>query len=77
MSREQDVLRIGVLWRGNRRAEEPLPRADRDLGPLYDAFAGLPVVLEPVPYSDDAADEVREQVLALDGVLVWVNPIQD
>src|SRR5579859_5454460 len=77
MSRERDVPRVGVLWRADRRAGAPLPRADRGLGPLYDAFADLPVVLEPVPYSDDAVDEVREQLLRLDGVLVWVNPIQD
>jgi hypothetical protein len=77
MSQEQDATRIGVLWRGDRDAETPLPRADRGLDPLYDAFARLPVVLEPVPYSDDAVGEVREQLLALDGVLVWVNPIQD
>jgi hypothetical protein len=77
MGQGRETARIGVLWRGDRRAEAPLPRADRGLGPLYDAFARLPVVLEPVPYSDDAVDEVREQLLALDGVLVWVNPIQD
>ncbi len=77
MSREEEALRIGVLWRGDRRAAAPLPRADRGLGPLYDAFGRLPVVLEPVPYSDDAIDEVRQQLLPLDGVLVWVNPIQD
>lgn len=77
MSRERDVPRIGVLWRGDRRAGAPLPRADRGLGPLYTAFADLPVVIEPVPYSDDAIDEVREQLLRLDGVMVWVNPIQD
>jgi hypothetical protein len=58
---ERDALRIGVLWRGDRLAEAPLPRADRGLGPLYDAFARLPVVLEPVPYSDDAVDEAGRQ----------------
>ena len=31
----------------------------------------------PVPFADDATDEVREQLLTCDGVLVWVNPIQD
>jgi hypothetical protein len=77
VSREQDVPRIGVLWRGERRTEAPLPRADRGLGPLYAAFAALPVIIESVPYGDDAVDEVREQLLRLDGILVWVNPIQD
>jgi hypothetical protein len=76
-NRGHEVPRIGVLWRGDRQAEAPLPRADRGLGPLYEAFAGLPVVIEAVPYSDDAVDDVREQLLKLDGVLVWVNPIQD
>ena len=69
--------RMGALWRGDRRAEAPAPRADRGLGALYAAFGRLPVVVEQVPYSDDLVDEVREQLLTLDGVLVWVNPIQD
>lgn len=69
--------RIGVLWRGDRRAEAPAPRADRGLGALYAAFGPLPVAVEQVPYSDDVVEEVRQQLLTLDGVLVWVNPIQD
>ncbi len=69
--------RVGVLWRGDRRAQAPAPRADRGLGALYDAFDRLPVAVEQVPYSDDLVDEVREQLGTLDGVLVWVNPIQD
>ena len=28
-----------------------------------------------LPYAEDFADEVREQLLAVDGVLVWVDPI--
>ncbi len=35
------------------------------------------MTIERVVYSDDAVDEVRAQLLWLDGVLVWVNPIQD
>lgn len=75
--RHERLPRIGVLWRGDRRAEAPAPHANRGLGALYAAFDRLPVVVEQVPFSDDAVGEVREQLLALDGVLVWVNPIQD
>ena len=32
---------------------------------------------EPVFYQDDALESVRDQLLGLDGVMVWVNPIQD
>jgi len=68
---------IGVSWCGDRRAGETSPRADRGLGALYEAFDRLSVVLEQVPYSDELVEEVREQLGTLDGVLVWVNPIQD
>jgi hypothetical protein len=47
------------------------------LGPLFEVLAQLNVAAENVVYADDAVDEVRSQLLGLDGVLVWVNPIQD
>jgi hypothetical protein len=77
MGQDQEPPRIGVLWRGDRRATAPMPRADRGLGPLFDAFDSMPAIIEPVAYGDDAVDDMREQLLTLDGVLVWVNPIQD
>jgi hypothetical protein len=74
---EPGAPHIGVLWRDDRQAVTPLPRADRGLGPLYDALGARGAVMVPVPYSDGAVDEVREELLTVDGVLVWVNPIQD
>jgi hypothetical protein len=41
------------------------------------ALRRLNVTVVPVVYREDAADAVRGQLLGLDGVLVWVNPIQD
>ena len=32
---------------------------------------------EPAVYADDMLDEVRQQLMAVDGVLVWVNPLED
>ena len=69
--------RVGLLWRGDRRIGAGSERADAMLGPLFEAFSELNVPTQRVVYSDDAADEVREELLGLDGVLVWVNPIQD
>ncbi len=43
---------------------------------MFAAFAARGVEAEPVVYSDDAADAVREQLLGVDGVLVWVNPVE-
>ena len=44
---------------------------------VFDAFAALGAVAVPAPYHDDDRDAVRRQLLAADGVLVWVNPIED
>ena len=43
----------------------------------FDAFSELNVCTERVIYADEAVEEVRRQLVGLDGVLVWVNPIQD
>jgi hypothetical protein len=40
------------------------------------AFVAIGVEAVPVVYSDDAVARVRSKLLELDGVLVWVNPIE-
>ena len=44
---------------------------------VFQALAALGVHAEPAVYHDDFCDEVRRQLAKVDGVLVWVNPIQD
>jgi hypothetical protein len=70
-------LRVGLLWRGDRQRLDESNRAHARLGPLFEAFAQVNVAVETVVYADDAVEDVRNQLLDLDGVLVWVNPIQD
>jgi len=71
-------VKVGLLW----RAEWDPPRADAaiiescKLRQVFGAFSAFGVFAEPVIYSDDTADAVRDQLLGLDGVLVWVNPIE-
>ncbi len=43
---------------------------------MFAAFAALGAEAEPVIYADDCVDAAREQLLGLDGVLVWVNPVE-
>jgi hypothetical protein len=68
--------RIGLLFRGDRSAA-PLTGRAQVLSEAFEAFDELGVHAESVVYSDDAVDEIRDQLRGLDGVLVWVNPIQD
>ena len=72
-----DDLRVGLLWRGDpRAAEQPVGRNNL-LQPLFEAFEGLGVTPQPVVFAEEFADEVRDQLLECDGVIVFVNPIQD
>jgi hypothetical protein len=44
---------------------------------VFEELAAIGIHAEPAVYADDIADEVREQLLAVDGVLVWVDPIHE
>lgn len=71
------VPRIGLLWRGDPAGDPYSTHGAERLGPLMEALRRLNVTVVPVVYREDAADSVRARLLGLDGVLVWVNPIQD
>jgi hypothetical protein len=68
---------LALLWRGDREARRNATPHNNRLSPVFEALAALGVHAEPAVYADDVAVEVREQLLKLDGVLVWVNPIAD
>jgi hypothetical protein len=69
--------RIAILWRGDEAARSSaMPQTSR-FKAVFAALADLGVDAQPVVYEDDVLDAVRAQLAALDGVLVWVNPIHD
>jgi hypothetical protein len=71
-------MRVGLLWRveWDPSAADGPSTADCRLHAMFSAFADVGVAAEPVVYSDDDVEDVRDQLLGLDGVLVWVNPIE-
>lgn len=71
------VPRIGLLYRGDPAADPYSTYGAERLGPLMEALRRLNVTVVPVIYREDVADAVRARLLGLNGVLVWVNPIQD
>jgi hypothetical protein len=72
------VPKVGLLWRQEWDPPQPdAPGWNRyRLHGVFDAFAALGTRPEPVIYGDDRLAAVREQLLGLDGVLIWVNPIE-
>lgn len=72
------MAKVGLLWR--REWDPPQPDAagfgGYRLHGVFAAFADLGIEAAGVIYADDRVEEVRAQLLELDGVLVWVNPIE-
>jgi hypothetical protein len=67
--------RIALLWRGERQAPGAPPAPNNRLLPIFEALAAEGVAAEPAPYSEEAVDDMRAQLLRVDGVLVWVDPL--
>jgi hypothetical protein len=69
--------RVAILWRGDAAARRNATPETSRFKAVFAALADAGVDAEPVVYEDDVLDAVRAQLEALDGVLVWVNPIHE
>ena len=68
--------RLAIVYPGDADARRQATPQNNRFAALFAAFAAAGVEALPVVYADDWADAVREQLLAMDGALVWVNPIE-
>ncbi|MBR0894113.1 Cj0069 family protein [Bradyrhizobium tropiciagri] len=67
--------RIAILSRGDAAARrEATPQNSRFVR-IFEALAASGFEAIPVVYDEAFADIVRDQLLTMDGVLVWVDPI--
>jgi len=66
---------IALLWRGDRAAGAVArnPRLER----LASSLAANEIQVTEVVYSDDSTEEIRAELLKMDGVLVWVDPLSE
>jgi hypothetical protein len=70
-------FKVALLWRGDRQARlDARPETSR-LHAIFEALARRGIEAEPAVYSEDWGDEVRSQLLRMEGVLVWVDPISE
>src|SRR5688572_22246020 len=73
---DNDPCRVALLYPGDRAARDSAaPEKSRFLK-VFQALEQLGLRAEPAVYNDDFCDEVRSQLMQLDGVLVWWNPIE-
>jgi hypothetical protein len=66
-----------ALWRGDREARRSATPQNSRFYRVFEELAALGIHAKPAVYDEDFADEVRAQVLNVDGVLVWVDPLHE
>jgi hypothetical protein len=72
-----DRGRIAIVYPGDYADRANATTANNRFADLFGAFAAEGLHAEPAVYHDDFCAEVRDQLMHVDAVLVWVNPIQD
>src|SRR6266513_2949120 len=68
-------FKIAVLWRGDRDARTTATPQNNRYHRIFEELAALGIHAEPAVYDEEFLDEVHEQLLAVDGVLIWVDPL--
>ncbi len=69
------VRKVALLWHGNRDARQTVTLEKSGLHGVAEALSQVGIEAEPAVYADEFVEEVLDQILKVDGVLVWVNPI--
>ena len=66
---------IAIVWRGDAAARKAATSQNNRFVRVFEALTSSGIDAQPAVYDEDFSDVVREQLLAVDGVLVWVDPI--
>jgi hypothetical protein len=71
------IGKLALVWRGDLETRRQATPADNRWHQIFAALAALNINAEPAVYCEEAVNEVRDQLLKMDGVLVWVDPLSD
>jgi hypothetical protein len=74
---QASAIKLAIVYPGDAEARKNATADNNRFAPLFAALTALGAWAEPVVYHPDFAASVYQQLLQVDGVLVWVNPIQD
>jgi hypothetical protein len=69
--------RVALVWRGTGAVPVERTRNHERLRPVFEALTDRGMEVEPVLYSDERHEAVRARLVAMDVVLVWVDPVDD
>jgi len=69
--------RIAIVWRGDRETRQNATPENNRFHRIFEELAAGGMTPEPAVFDEAFADEVLDQLLQVDAVLVWVNPLDD
>ncbi|MFL5267079.1 MAG: Cj0069 family protein [Stellaceae bacterium] len=67
--------KIAIVWRGDAEARKAATPQNNRFYRIFEELVAVGIQAEPTVYDETFADDVRDQLLLVDGVLVWVDPI--
>ena len=68
--------RVAIVFSAETAPRHSIKIENTRLAGIAAALREVGIEVEGVPYTDEGAEDVRAQLLRVDGVLVWVNPIE-
>jgi hypothetical protein len=69
------VPKLAVVWRGDRETRRTATPRNNRFHRVFEELSAIGIHAAPAVYDEEFADEVRDQLLTMDGVLVWVDPL--
>jgi hypothetical protein len=66
---------VAIVSRGDAAVRRDATAQNSRFVRVFEALAAVGIEAQPAIYDESFADAVRDQLLAVDGVLVWVDPI--
>lgn len=69
--------KIAILWRGDRASRQHATPRNSRFHRIFEELEKLGIAAEPAVYDEETHEEIRAQLQQVDGVLVWVNPLQE
>jgi hypothetical protein len=70
-----EPYKVAIVWRGDHEARRSATPKNNRFYRVFEELAALGIQAEPAVFADDIVNQVRDQLLTVDGVLVWVDPI--
>jgi hypothetical protein len=68
--------KIAIVWRGDPAARAAATPQNNRYHRIFSELQALGIEAEPAVYCEEMQDDLYAQLMRVDGVLVWVNPLE-